>query len=111
MVLANIVVGFVVCGCIFHCIQLEMGNSRRQGTKGKQVAKDGGRPSKKRKPSDPVIGSPKGKGKGSTSTEAPTPVCPERWANFGKRKIWPERGINLDIFRATWISVIVNTMG
>ncbi|KAK1586398.1 hypothetical protein Q3G72_002153 [Acer saccharum] len=38
-----------------------MGNSRRQGTKGKQVAKDGGRPSKKRKPSVPVIGSPKGK--------------------------------------------------
>ncbi|KAK1554595.1 hypothetical protein Q3G72_014372 [Acer saccharum] len=36
-----------------------MGNSRRQGTKGKQVAKDGGRPSKK--PSVPVIGSPKGK--------------------------------------------------
>ncbi|KAK1567929.1 hypothetical protein Q3G72_018185 [Acer saccharum] len=38
-----------------------MGNSRRQGTKGKQVAKNGGRPSKKRKPSNPVIGSPKGK--------------------------------------------------
>ncbi|KAK0588781.1 hypothetical protein LWI29_005387 [Acer saccharum] len=38
-----------------------MGNSRRRGTKGKQVAKDGGRPSKKRKPSVPVIGSPKGK--------------------------------------------------
>ncbi|KAK1565584.1 hypothetical protein Q3G72_030082 [Acer saccharum] len=38
-----------------------MGNSRRWGTKGKQVSKDGGRPSKKRKPSVPVIGSPKGK--------------------------------------------------
>ncbi|KAK1574923.1 hypothetical protein Q3G72_001042 [Acer saccharum] len=47
-----------------------MGNSRRRGTKGKQVAKDGGRPLKKRKPSVPVIGSPKGKGKMDANQKA-----------------------------------------
>ena len=95
---------------VIFCFQLEMGNSKRRGTKGKQVARYGGRPSKKRKRL-PVMRSPKGKGKGSTSTKAPTPYFPERWAIFGNRKIWPERGINLDIFGATWILETVNTMG
>lgn len=94
----------------FFCVQFEMGNSRRRGRKGKQVATNGGKPSKKRKRL-PVMRSPKGKGKGSTSTEPPTPYFPERWANFGNRKIWPERGINLDIFGTNWISETVNTMG
>ena len=94
----------------FFCVQFEMGNSRRRGRKGKQVAKNGGKPSKKRKQL-PVMRSPKGKGKGSTSTEPPTSYFPARWANFGNRKIWPERGINLDIFGTNWISETVNTRG
>lgn len=83
-----------------------MGNRR----KGKEVVRGGVKQSKKRR-KVPVMPLPKGKGKGSTSTGPPNGDFSKRWATFGSRKIWPERGINLDIFGATWIPETVNTMG
>ncbi|KAK2644616.1 hypothetical protein Ddye_019811 [Dipteronia dyeriana] len=70
--------------------------------KGKKVAKDSGRQSKKRK--QPLAMPPvKGKGKGDTITHIPNPEDPKRWALFGSRRILSERGINLPMFDNTFI--------
>ncbi|KAK3229781.1 hypothetical protein Dsin_001662 [Dipteronia sinensis] len=79
------------------------------GRKGKQVAREGSRPSKKRR--EPlVMQAPSGKGKGDTISQLPDSHDPERWALFGNRRIWPERGINLTVFANTFVPETVDIM-
>ncbi|KAK3222043.1 hypothetical protein Dsin_009068 [Dipteronia sinensis] len=80
------------------------------GRKGKQVAREGSRPSKKRR--EPlVMQAPTGKGKGDTISQPPDSHDPERWALFGNKRIWPERGINLTVFGNTFVPETVDIMG
>ncbi|KAK3204607.1 hypothetical protein Dsin_018653 [Dipteronia sinensis] len=80
------------------------------GRKGKQVAREGSRPSKKRR--EPlVMQAPSGKGKGDTISQPPDSHDPERWALFRNRRIWPERGINLTVFANTFVPETVDIMG
>ncbi|KAK1575087.1 hypothetical protein Q3G72_002470 [Acer saccharum] len=51
------------------------------------------------------------KGKGEIVSPPPDPDNPKRWALFGNRKVWPERGINLKVFGSTFIPDAVETMG
>ena len=58
-----------------------------------------------------VLPPPSGKGKGDTISPPPDPDNPKKWALFGNRRVWPERGIDLTIFGATFIPQAVETLG
>ncbi|KAK2648194.1 hypothetical protein Ddye_015683 [Dipteronia dyeriana] len=81
-----------------------------EGRKGKQVAKDDGRLSKKRRQA-PAMPSVRGKGKEDSITDFPNLSDPESWALFGSMRIWPEKGINMPVFSTIFIPATVNTMG
>ena len=54
---------------------------------------------------------PSGKGKGEVVSPSLDPDNLKRWALFGNRKVWLERGINLRVFGSTFIPHAVEAMG
>ncbi|KAK0574432.1 hypothetical protein LWI29_023633 [Acer saccharum] len=62
--------------------------------------------------SDPsVLPPPSGKGKGDIVSPPPDPDNPKKWALFGNRRVWPERGIDMTVSGSTFLPQAVKTLG
>ena len=57
-----------------------------------------------------VLSPPSGKGKGDIVWPPLDPNDPKRWALYGNKKVWPERGINMRVFGSTFIQEAVRAI-
>ena len=53
---------------------------------------------------------PSGKGKGEITSPPPDPDNPQKWALYGNRKVWPERGIKLSVLGSTFVPHAVQAL-